>query len=394
MRFPAFQESSFIRDMFPFRAAVAVITCVATILAAALLFPSRSLPAFVLPCGAILVLCSLAWLHVRSIGLSRQLWCTRQPSLDDNPELRPVFEETFDAVLILDDQLTCREANPAAAQMFGLDRHHLIGRSMKQLTTEPATMARLCSKLQDRTSLRGRLELTRADGRRVPAEFSFRRGRRDGQFLLKLHDDTALTRAREVTNCTLAMARAGIAKADLLHRATLAVSRAEPLNAMLDSLLEILHTAVAFEISQVFIFEDPTRLFLARQSCYGWSAAAPPIQVSEMFDLCTVPILKRLLEERSGILLRDDGARGDPRGSLPGFASGNWLGVPLYAGETAIGFLTLAHSDAGHFDVRDLRLAATLAGPFALAVYNARLFERAEIFRTGLAQRLSDLTTL
>lgn len=394
MRFPAFQESSFIRNMFSFRAAVAVITCVATLLAAALLFPTRSLPTFVLPCGAILVLCSLAWLHVRLIGLSLQLWCTRQPSLDDNPELRSVFEEPFDALLIFDDQLTCRAANPAAAQMFGLDRHRLIGRSIDQLTAEPATVSCLCTKLQNGTYLRGRLELTRADGRRVPAEFSFRRSRRDGQLLLKLHDETALTRAREVNSRTLAMARAGIAKADLLHRATVALSRAEPLNSMLDSLLEILHTAVPFESSQVFIFEDPARVFLARQSCYGWSAAAPPIQASETFDLCTVPLLERLLGERSGILLRDDGITGDPGGSLLGPPSGGWLGIPLYAGETAVGFLTLAHSDAGHLDVRDLRLAAALAGPFALAVYNSRLFERAEIFRTGLAQRLSDLPTL
>jgi PAS domain S-box-containing protein len=393
MQYPAFQESSIIGDIFPFRAAVAVITCVVTIVAAALLFPSSSLPAFVLPSGAILVLCALAWLQIRSIGLSRQLWCTRQSSLDDNPEFRSAFEEAFDALLIFDDQLTCRAANPAAAQMFGLDRHRLIGRSMNQLTAEPATMSRLCNKLRNGTSLRGRLELTRADGRRVPTEFSCRRGRRDGQLLLKLHDETALTRAREVNRRTLAVARAGIAKAELLHRATVAVSRAEPLNAMLDSLLEILHTAVPFEISQVFIFEDPTRLFLARQSCYGWSAA-PPIHGSETFDLCTVPLLERLLEERSGILLRDDGVTGDQRGCLRGPASGSWLGVPLYAGETAMGFLTLAHSDAGHLDTGDLRLAGALAGPFALAVYNARLFERAEIFRTGLAQRLSDLPTL
>lgn len=396
MRFPssACLESSFIRDISPFRAAAAGITGVATIVAAALLFPSRSLPDFVLPSGAILVLCALAWLHARSIGLSRQLWWTRQPSVHENPDLRSVFEETFEAVLIFDDQLTCREANPAAAQMFGLDRHHLIGRSIKQLTAEPAAMSRLCSKLQDGTSLRGRLELTRSDGRRVPAEFSFRRGRRDGQLLLELHDETALTRAREVNRRTLAMARAGIAKADLLHRATLAVSRAEPLNAVLDSLLEILHLAVPCEISQVLIFEEPGRLFLARQRRDGWSGAFPHIQSSEMIDLCTVPLLQSLLEERDGILLRDSGVADDPRGSLRGLASGSWLGVPLYAGETAMGFLTLAHSDAGHLDMRDLRLAATLAGPFALAVYNARLFERAEIFRTGLAQRLSDLPTL
>src|ERR1700692_3112648 len=42
-------------------------------------------------------------------------------------EFQSVFENALDAILILDDQAICREANPAAEQLFGIRRPQLIG---------------------------------------------------------------------------------------------------------------------------------------------------------------------------------------------------------------------------------------------------------------------------
>lgn len=39
-----------------------------------------------------------------------------------------VVENALDAILILDDQAICREANPAAESLFGAGRSALIGR--------------------------------------------------------------------------------------------------------------------------------------------------------------------------------------------------------------------------------------------------------------------------
>ncbi|HJT71943.1 MAG TPA: PAS domain-containing protein, partial [Terriglobales bacterium] len=45
-------------------------------------------------------------------------------------EFQSVFENALDTILILDDQGICREANPAAEELFGLRRQELIGKSI------------------------------------------------------------------------------------------------------------------------------------------------------------------------------------------------------------------------------------------------------------------------
>src|SRR5215471_17527905 len=42
-------------------------------------------------------------------------------------EFHSVFENALDAILILDDQAICREANPAAESLFGTGRPDLVG---------------------------------------------------------------------------------------------------------------------------------------------------------------------------------------------------------------------------------------------------------------------------
>ena len=45
-------------------------------------------------------------------------------------EFQSIFENALDAILILDDQAVCREANPAAEQLFGIWRRELLGQSI------------------------------------------------------------------------------------------------------------------------------------------------------------------------------------------------------------------------------------------------------------------------
>src|SRR5208337_4258147 len=69
----------------------------------------------------------------------------------------------------------------------------------------------------------------------------------------------------------------------------------------------------------------------------------------------------------------------------------SWLCVPLMASQQVLGFLSLGHTREGAFLPEHLRLAKSLAIPAAVAVQNARLYERAEIYGTELEQRLADL---
>lgn len=392
MSFPlsSVQQASFPHRHFAFRTAAAGTLVGTAAVAVALFFPAHNLPRSVPLAGATLVLGGLFWLHGRFLRWSREEVLRTQLCLvGRDRELRSFFNNAFDAILIFDDQLTCREANPAAAQLFGVDQHRLVGRSVKELVVDPVSICCLRKKMPGGTPHHGRLELTRSNGSRVAAEFTFRTGPDGVHHLLTLRDDTVMGRARKANQRSLAVARAGIVEAHLLHRATIALSRVGPLNAVLDNLLDILHTAIPCENARILVLEGPTRLFLARQKSWanGGEAHAP---CSDTIDLGAFPLLRRLLEEPSGILLRDigvtDGRNASSLGSSP-----CWLGVPLYTGERALGFLILTHSSAGLLTSEHLRLAATIARPLALAVCNARLLERAEIFRAQLSYRLSDL---
>jgi PAS domain S-box-containing protein len=69
----------------------------------------------------------------------------------------------------------------------------------------------------------------------------------------------------------------------------------------------------------------------------------------------------------------------------------SWLCVPLIASHQVLGVLSLGDTRTHTFTPEHLRLAKSLAIPGAVAIQNARLYERAEIYGTELEQRLTDL---
>lgn len=69
----------------------------------------------------------------------------------------------------------------------------------------------------------------------------------------------------------------------------------------------------------------------------------------------------------------------------------SWLCVPLVASQQVLGLLSLGDTRAHFFTHEHLRLAKSLAIPAAVAIQNARLYERAEIYGAELEQRLADL---
>jgi len=69
----------------------------------------------------------------------------------------------------------------------------------------------------------------------------------------------------------------------------------------------------------------------------------------------------------------------------------SWLCVPLIASQRVLGLLSLGDTRAQAFSQEHLRLAKSLAIPAAVAIQNARLYERAEIYGAELERRLADL---
>ena len=73
----------------------------------------------------------------------------------------------------------------------------------------------------------------------------------------------------------------------------------------------------------------------------------------------------------------------------------SWLGVPLVSKERAIGLLAVIHEEPSHYTEGDAELVRTIANQAAIAIENARLYERAQSAaaleeRQHLARELHD----
>jgi PAS domain S-box-containing protein len=392
MRSPdhALQGVPSLRGVSPSRVAAAGIACAAVALAAAMLIRFRNQPSLILLGSAVIVLCIMALLHARFLQLAQTRFLLTRESLDHrNHEFHSVFDRALDAILILDDQLICQEANPAASRLLGVDHHRLVGRSMGQFSADSAEPSLLWRRLLGEGPFRGRMELLRADGARILTEFTSSANMLPSRHLLMLRDSTAQVRAEEARSRSLAVAKSNFLEAQVLRNATLALTHSAPMNAVLDNLLENVHPFIPYETAQVLLLEAPGRLFLAREVC-SEIGMRHKSEFAETVNSGAFPVLMRALEQRGGLLVSDTRLESDWRNLPREPTAGSWLGVRLYTGEEAIGILSFVHTSPNRFTSEHLRLAASLAIPASLAVQNARLHERAEIFRAELERHLSN----
>lgn len=161
------------------------------------------------------------------------------------------------------------------------------------------------------------------------------------------------------------------------------------MNNVLDTLLGTLSQLVPFEAAQVLLLETNSKLFLARE-VFPQGGIGKSLEFPKTLDASEYLILQRALRARDGVLILDTLDESDWR-PINGTAVRSWLGVPLLSSNQVLGLLSLAHAVPGHFSREHLRIAGSLSIAAAVAIQNARLFERAEIYGTELERRLSDL---
>ena len=205
---------------------------------------------------------------------------------------------------------------------------------------------------------------------------------------MRRSDQAVPVRGADGTTRSLAAVRSLQTEVQLLKRATLALNRGDPLNVTLDSLLEILETAIPYEFGQVLLFEGRERLFSARERLRTLTCRQP--KTADMLDPGGFPIFLQMIEERRGFLVDDAGAIDNGRVLPFDIPVGTWIGIPLFVGGDALGFLFLTHSQASCFTREHFRFAGEVSANLALAVHNARLDERARIFQAELVKRISE----
>jgi PAS domain S-box-containing protein len=105
-------------------------------------------------------------------------------------KLASVFEHVLDGILILDDDGTCLEGNPAACDILRVTRHSLLGQPFAQFYSDPEEFARNWKASLERGSERGHAELKLRDGQQVYVDYSVAANYMPGQHILVLCNTT------------------------------------------------------------------------------------------------------------------------------------------------------------------------------------------------------------
>lgn len=203
-------------------------------------------------------------------------------------------------------------------------------------------------------------------------------------------DVTARKSAEEQMARNLDMAEAARAEAEAFRKTSLALTQNLSMDYVLDTLLQSLLELVPCESAQVLLVEADTRLFLAREVQNSEPSRRIP-KFPSTLDAKDSEFLMHVLATRNSLLIPNTAVETGWT-AFKGFSHlRSWLCVPLVASQEILGLLSLGDARARALTQEHLRLAKSLAIPAAVAIQNARLYERAEIFRTELEQRLAEV---
>ena len=203
-------------------------------------------------------------------------------------------------------------------------------------------------------------------------------------------DISARKSAEEQMAKNLTLAESAWAEADAFRKTTLALTQNLRMDCVLDTLLESLLKLIPCESARVLLVETDTRLFLGRELQYH-QATGRTSKSPDTLDAKESRFLMQALVTKNSVLIPD--TNDEPEWSrFKGHAHmRSWLCVPLVASQQVLGFLSLGDTHPHFFTHEHQRLAKSLSIPAAVAIQNARLYERAEIYGTELEQRLADL---
>jgi len=205
-------------------------------------------------------------------------------------------------------------------------------------------------------------------------------------------DISARKSAEEQMARNLDLAESAWEEAEAFRKTSLALTQNLSMDYVLDTLLQSLLKLIPCESARVLLVEADTRLFLAREiHNYETHRRIPRSPLT--LDAKDSRFLMQVLATKNSLLVPDTAGEAE-WDVFKGFSHlRSWLCVPLVASQQVLGFLSLGDTRGNAFSPEHLRLAKSLAIPAAVAIQNARLYERAEIYGIELGQRLADLET-
>lgn len=199
-------------------------------------------------------------------------------------------------------------------------------------------------------------------------------------------DITSRKQAERKISEHLDAVEAARAEAEALRKSTLALSQNLAMDSVLDTLLQCISELIPFNVATVLFVEDASNLMVAREA-----PRVIPRRIGLTVKASENVFLEKILFEQRAILLRDVAQEREWRGTRHLDRIRSWLGVPLIAAGDVLGILSLGADAPNVFAPEHLRLAKSLAVAAAVAIKNARIHERAEIYAAELEVNLREL---
>src|SRR5579863_1029965 len=151
-------------------------------------FYSRSLSSILLTL-VLIALCTAIALHVRFLILARREHRETSSALDATEhEFKSIFDNALDSILILDDQGTCLEANPAALTLFGARYHELVGQSIGNFYGGGTDFNETWKRFLDRKYEHGETKLYKKGGPTIFVEYTAKADYLPGRHVAILRD--------------------------------------------------------------------------------------------------------------------------------------------------------------------------------------------------------------
>jgi PAS domain S-box-containing protein len=281
-------------------------------------------------------------------------------------QLRAIFTSALDAIVVADADGRYVDCNPAAEELFGLPRVHLLGRGVQEFAASSEDAESRWRAFLQKGSARGLFRLRRPDGTERDVEFSATADVIPGRHVSVLRDVTA---RREAEDELRRRERESTMLAELTQR----------MNARLD--LERILLAVCESARELCGADGAT---IALRDPQNPDAMTLRQRVARnQVPLPSEPIVRgrglggRVME--LGRPLRSDDYAGDPSIAPDYTALGDRLGtrsvivVPIHVDARVEGLLYVANITRRPFGDRDEAMLVRLAEQAASAIRNARL---------------------
>ncbi len=137
----------------------------------------------------LIALCIAVALHARFLFLARREHRETMSVLDATErEYKSVFDSTLDGIVILDDRGVCLEANPAALNLFGVDRGDLVGGPIEKFYAVAGEFRDSWNRFLERRHEHRETRVLRGDGKTIFVEYTAKAHYLPGRHVAVLRD--------------------------------------------------------------------------------------------------------------------------------------------------------------------------------------------------------------